>query len=468
MQPKVSILHTAINLLVLVFLLGCNKPVENTQKSVGPLPQPQQVGQQNQRLEVIFWHFWGGRDRAVVEDVIHRFNKSQSEYQVRGIAMPGANLDLKFFLAVAGGNPPDLMNHDDPIVADWANRDALIPLDEVALEEEIEAVRRWLYPAAERLGSYNDRLYALVNGLDVRALYYNASMLEEAGLEPPKTLKDLDAIAETFNVTDQGKLTKVGYLPDTRRLWAWAIVHGGRFYDADQDEPITLDSEANLAALKWMAGYAERLGSDQISTFRTGDQALTGTSFPLLANRRYAAIMDGQWRVRDIREAKFQAAEANTKIDRYGVVPLPSPENGLSDAGWINGNFFIIPRGANQPQGAWEFMKFWVGLDGNEEQAAKTCATGGWIPVSQAVASTETFQGFLNENPLFAEFVRLAASPNQYPTPVIPAAPYYLREVNSAVQDVMYRGAEPEKRLQKATNRVRLQYGRTVESDSNT
>ena len=75
-----------------------------------------------QRREVVFWHFWGGEDRQVVERVVERFNASQANYRVRAIAMPGNNLDLKVFLAVTGGDPPDLINQDDPILGDWAAR----------------------------------------------------------------------------------------------------------------------------------------------------------------------------------------------------------------------------------------------------------------------------------------------------------------------------------------------------------
>ena len=39
--------------------------------------------------EVVFWHFWGGEDRRVVDEVVDRFNASQSRYHVRAIAMPG-------------------------------------------------------------------------------------------------------------------------------------------------------------------------------------------------------------------------------------------------------------------------------------------------------------------------------------------------------------------------------------------
>ncbi len=55
---------------------------------------PQDEAFQRQFYEVVvFWHFWGGRDRSVVEDVVARFNASQDRYFVRAVAMPGNNLD---------------------------------------------------------------------------------------------------------------------------------------------------------------------------------------------------------------------------------------------------------------------------------------------------------------------------------------------------------------------------------------
>ena len=188
------------------------------------------------RSEVVFWHFWGGRDLPVVEDVVRRFNASQERYRVRAVAMPGANLELKLFLAIAGGAPPDVMNHDDQVVADWAHRGALTPLDEVTSADEVATTRAWLFPSAQRLGAYRGRLYALVNGLDVRALYYNKTALAEAGLKElaergPRTLAELDQIASTI-APPGGSLERVGYLPDPRRLWAWGVVFGGDFGDA--------------------------------------------------------------------------------------------------------------------------------------------------------------------------------------------------------------------------------------------
>lgn len=405
------------------------------------------------RREVVFWHFWGGRDRVVVEEIVERFNASQQEHYVRAVAMPGANLDLKFFLSVTGGDPPDLLNQDDPVVADWAVRGALTPLEQLATAAEMAELRSWLFPAATALGSYNNRLYALCNGLDVRALYYNQRVLEEVGRAPPTTIEELDEIARLVAPPGEpGRRRMYGYVPDSRRLWAWGIVFGGRFYDSATGQ-ITADSEPVVRALEWMASYSEIYGADALLAFRQGDQALTGAAFPVLEGR-YAMLMDGQWRVREVEAAVAAAQDSGRTVPRIGVVPLPKPEGGLSDAGWVNGNFFVVPQGCKNPAGAWQFMKFWSGFGGNEAEAARACVAGGWIPASSAVVDQPVFQRYLEEHPDFATFVHLASSSNQVPWPAIPVAQYYDDQLREAAMAAMYQGADPKTVLQEATRRV--------------
>ena len=418
-----------------------------------------------ERTEVVFWHFWGGEDRAVVRDVVDRFNASQNRYWVRDVAVPGNNLDVKLFLSVTGGDPPDLVNQDDPIVADWARRGALTPLDELASPEEIQQLDDWLFPSARHLGQYDGRYYALCNGLDVRALYYNATLLKQYELAPPRTLEELDHIAhETTLVDDRGHVERFGFLPDARRLLAWGAVFGGRFYD-EREGRITADDPANVRALEWMTSYRNRYGADQVAGFSLGDQSLPGKTFPLLSGR-YVVVMDGQWRVRDIAASQQRQRDAGEPVTDYGACPLPPPADGQSDAGWINGNFFVVPRGAKNPEGAWAFMKFWSGFGGNEAEAARTCAAGGWIPVSSAVVAEPDFQAHLDRQPLMRTFVDLAASPRQIPIPVIPGASYYDRQLRDAGQRAMYDANAPPPRvlLEQVTERVQAHLDRTLES----
>lgn len=408
------------------------------------------------RQTVVFWHFWGGDERAVVDQLVARFNRSQTGYLVRATAMPGNNLDLKLFLSVTGGDPPDVVNQDDPILADWAMRGALLPLAKVASRHEIEQLREWLFPAAWKLGTYQKELFGLCNGLDVRALYYNADLLEKFQLSPPQTIAELDTLARTIAPPDERHLTRLGFLPNPRNLWAWGIVFGGQFFD-ETEQRVTLDHPCVVQALEWMSGYGRRYGSAAVA-FRARDQSLPGKTFPLIANR-YAAVVDGQWRTRDLRTAAQAAIARGEEPVRYGVVPLPPPPGGRSRAGWVNGNFFLVPRGAKCPQGAWEFMKFWSGFGGHEFEAARTCAAGGWIPVSQHVVDESPFQDFLRQQPIFQTFVNLAAAPDQIPRPNIPGAQRFDREVRQVAERAMFGGDEkPVAELLHQSSRILQHY----------
>ena len=333
--------RSALLLMFLLLFTGCNE------RTATP----------DSRQEVTFWHFWGGEDQPIVDSIVDDFNASQDQYRVRAIAMPGNNLDLKFFLSVAGADPPDLLNQDDPVIADWAHRDVLMPLDELATKEEMKQLDTWLFPAAKELGTYDRKLYGLANGLDIRALYCNQTMLDEYDLPLPRTIADLDRIAETISPPGQSEYRRIGFLPNPDRLWAWGVVFGGQFWNphAENAVPlITADDPANVAALDWMSTYSQRYGPSIVGAFRSGEQALTGTTFPMLVDRRYAVMMDGQWRLRDIAAAK--------QPDDFTVVPLPAPAGGRENAGWVNGNFFVVPKASKCPEGAWAFMKFWAGL----------------------------------------------------------------------------------------------------------
>ena len=79
-------------------------------------------------------------------------------------------------------------------------------------------------------------------------------------------------------------------------------------------------------------------------------QALPGAASPLFRGR-YAMLTDGQWRVAEIAELQAAARRDHRPVPSYGVVPLPPPPGGPKNAGWVNGNFFIVPRGGKNPQG---------------------------------------------------------------------------------------------------------------------
>gem|GEM_PF-335683 len=419
---------------------------------------------QSQPEEVIFWHFWGGEDRTIVDRIVLDFNQRQQRYRVRAVAMPGNNLQAKLFLAVAGGDPPDIVNQDDPVLADWAKRGVIQPLKDVANATDVDAVTQSLLAPARKLSVVDDELWAICNGLDIRALFYNQTAIIEAGFAAPETIEQLDAIASHFSraspaTPNQRLQSPVGFLPDSRRLWAWGPVFGASFFD-EQTKQLTLTSAPAAAALKWMAGYGLSYGADNLAAFRQGDQSLPGKTFPLLPVEdeatvgRYVVMMDGQWRVRDINTFEQRRADLNLPEVSFGVCPLPFVDrdhDGQPDppsrknAGWVNGNFFVVPAGARCSAGAWEFAKFWIGQNQSNQAdvAARWYAKGGWIPVTEDVVESTVYQSHLKENPLMETFVRLAGSVNQYPIPTVSGAAMLKREVEELTYEAMMNDHQP-------------------------
>ena len=145
----------------------------------------------------------------------------------------------------------------------------------------------------------------------------------------PTSIEDLNQIAKTICPPGTNDPQAFGYLPDSRRLWAWGYVFGGDFYDKKTGQ-VLLNEPHVAAAIKWMAQYASWYGADTINRFRQGDQSLPGKTFPLLPIEddkmigRYSVLMDGQWRVRDINAFANRRQEQGIDSPEFGVCPLPT------------------------------------------------------------------------------------------------------------------------------------------------
>jgi multiple sugar transport system substrate-binding protein len=251
-------------------------------------------------------------------------------------------------------------------------------------------------------------------------------------------------------------------------LWAWGVVFGGQFFNPEATSPermITADSPEIVRALQWMEGYSQRYGTSALAEFRSRDQALNGYSFAMLRDRRYAVAVDGQWRARDIADLQARYEGQNLPLDQYVVAPLPTIDGGRRNAGWISGHVFVIPRDADNREGAWEFARFWAGIGAAERNAAAICASGGWIPASQGVVDQPAYQAALKREPMLRQFVELAASENQIPIPSIPAASYYVQQINQAVKHLLHDDAEGDAQrvLQDASDRARARLHETLD-----
>jgi multiple sugar transport system substrate-binding protein len=365
-----------------------------------------------QRKLVRFWHRWQGDWEKQVQKIVDAFNQSQSEYEVVAVSIPGSGSDAKFILGVIGGDPPDLMSMGSSPVANLAANGFLTKLETLMTTDEKRRFFAESYPAIRDIGVYKGSCYGVTIGADLMALYVNVKQLREAGLDPdkfPKTLEELEEWGLKLNKYDkQGNLKRLGFLLSD--IGYVSHYFGGGFY-VHEDGRVELNTPQNLRALQTIVDYRRKIGFDNVIRFEAGLNDIEGAASWAFMHGDLSITYDGQWRVEELRKFKPDL--------EYRVYPLPPPkEGGTPLGGLVGGNYMIVPISAKEKHGAWEFLKFWTGLD-NPDRAATFYNMGGWLPYSPAVAKSPTFQRWLKKDSQFQAFLDILASPNCKPPPAI-------------------------------------------------
>jgi multiple sugar transport system substrate-binding protein len=396
------------------------------------LPGPAARREAPGRTPVRFWHLWTAEWQGVVERIVAEFNRSQDRYEVIPLSIPSAGSEAKCLLAAAGGDPPDVMAQWNLVLPTWAENGVLQPLDELMTPAERRLFRGQAYPFAQKVGTFRGHVYAIGLGPNLLACYYRTDHFRAVGLDPdrfPATLEALTAAAEKLHRFDRdGHLTRIGFLPE--QFTQLAVLFGGGFYD-ERSGQVTLNTPQNLRALQFLAEQHRRLGYENVVRFTSGlaGDSSGGIDWPFISGA-YSITLDGQWRVEQLE--KFAPRLA------YRTAPLPPPSGGRAKAGWATADMLLIPRGSKQPRGAWEFIRFWTGLE-LPERAARFYIWGGWLPITDALARAPAYQAYLRQHPTFRTFIDLLPSDNLEPPPPVPYQAF-LSDRIGRTQDRVVRG----------------------------
>lgn len=318
------------------------------------------------REKVTMWGSWSGAQVDQLDAHAAAFNESQDEYEVEYV--PQEIVEEKLLTSLAGGQVPDVVLWDRYQTSLYAPKGALSSIDELVSEDSVD-LEQFYGPSVDEM-TVDGELYGLPLLVDNRSLYYNKTILAEAGIEPPTTWEELRTAAEALTIREGGKLTQSGFLLDDLGLfnvYLWQT--GGELLNDDQTE-VLFDSPEGAEVLDYWqglleAGVYEQGFGDGIDAFAQGTAAMK---------------MNGPWALADL--DKVEGLE-------YGIVPPPAGPDG--DTGAAMGGFgLVIPEGAKNAEGAWEFMKWWATEPQNSVDFAEL---SGWIPANIEAANDEYFTG---------------------------------------------------------------------------
>jgi ABC-type glycerol-3-phosphate transport system substrate-binding protein len=372
------------------------------------------------RLVLDYWEKWSGHEALAMQKVVDAFNASQDRIFVRFFTMTG--IDQKAMVAIAGGDPPDVIGLYSRSIPTFAESGAIEPLDQIASAAGVRG-SEYAAPVWE-LMKFRGEVWGLPNTCSTIGLYYNRTMFREAGLDPdrpPRSIEELDEFADRLTQRDgEGRITRIGFVQTEPGWWphVWAPTFGGKWYDEEHDRATPTDPRV-VRGYEWVQSYPAKYGIERLRSFGAGLGNYDSPLQPLLGGR-VAISMHGPFLVNVIQRYK-------PDFD-YGAAAFPMPAD-VADpsrpAGLLESDVLVIPRGCKRPEASMEFVAFTQRREWVEFMARTHCKPS---PLAESSAA------FLKEHPHrnIGVHEAIARSPRAFATPKTRLWNEYDEEVRSA------------------------------------
>lgn len=148
-----------------------------------------------EKSKVEIWFYPGEQWECVINNVIADFNTQSTTVQVDGIRK-SQEVRTEVQLALAGGAGPDILTPFGPsLMPELVEADHVLALDAFAQQYDWDQM---IVPWALELGRVDGVLYSLPVELETLVLWYNKTLFEEHGWQPPTTMAELQSLSETI------------------------------------------------------------------------------------------------------------------------------------------------------------------------------------------------------------------------------------------------------------------------------
>ncbi|MGE5601720.1 MAG: ABC transporter substrate-binding protein [Nitrososphaerales archaeon] len=316
----------------------------------GPILNPDVSG------AVELWHFWGSPVRHnALRRVIALCQQKLPNITVSEAVKPFGDIWTANLAAVAAGSGmPDVIVSNRPALP----RDAAdgVYMSLLAWADRDNVRREQFYNWAWDQGVYDGQIYGIPHETDVRVLFYNKTMFEQAGLDPdkpPATWADVEKYADKLDkIGADGKIERIAFFP----LWnvnadVWQYTNDGTMMKPDGTPQI--DNPKMVETTEWIKKWVDRYGGwDKLQSFRN-QFAKPDDLFMSSAVAMYADIFGYTSQLQFYRPTVRLDTGQEARLD-WGVALLPY---NTRPGTWSGGFAMSIPVGAKHPEAAWEFIK---------------------------------------------------------------------------------------------------------------
>lgn len=310
-------------------------------------------------IELLQWYHEYGE--AGVKEAVEKYAADYTQAKVTVGWNPG-EYTKKLGAALLTNDFPDVFESEQGASLDMIKQGQVADLTDI-----MGPVADQFAPAVMKRFIFEDKYYAVPQVIDMQLLYYRKSVLEAAGVQPPKTFAELVDAANKVATNDMGGFFAgndggVGVL-GTMLIWASGL---DQFDEARTKATFT--DPAFYDALKAYRDFSKTKGLLQAASKEWYD----GAAF---VNGETAMQWGGLWSMPDITKAHG---------DDFGVVPFPA----IGSSGRVAVPFgafgsCVAAKGENV-DAAKAFVK-WLWIDQEDKQVEFADAFGTHIPAKTAL-----------------------------------------------------------------------------------
>jgi multiple sugar transport system substrate-binding protein len=296
-------------------------------------------------------HFWARQaTKGPAQYLVKQFNATHKNLKVVLHLTPPNDDTSQLATAIRAGSVPDVVGLNDIDVPQFAHQNALMDVTKYVNALPFKSA---LSPGHLKLATVGSTYYGVPYLADLSVLWYNKALFKKAGLDPNKPPTSYAEI-----VTDARAISKLGHgiygfsfagncqgcLGFTMLPSMWAS--GQHMLNGELGQQTA--NVANNAPLKTMLEAYRTMWAEHMTP--AADQTQNGLTWGQDFEQGKVGILPGAYA---FGTAMTSAQQKKDLAD----APLPSVEGG-SYSTFDGGDDFVIPAGAPNASGAWEFIKF--------------------------------------------------------------------------------------------------------------
>ncbi|TVQ48448.1 MAG: ABC transporter substrate-binding protein [Gloeocapsa sp. DLM2.Bin57] len=338
--------------------------------------------------KITFWHGINPpENRDVFEQLLAEFNNNHTDIQVEAIYIGQPDQQLpKIISAVVGNQPPDLLWYVPQLTGKLVELGAIKPLESWL---ETSSLQPEIIPTMFSTMELDDHLWSIPFATNNAAIFYRPSLFAQAGITKlPETWSELKEVATklTKDVDNDGKIDQHGLLLPLG-TGEWTVFTWLPFiYSADGD--LLVDNQPQLVnpgTIKALE-FGKELIDSGVAILSPPER---GYELDQFISGKVAMQITGPWTL-------GQLNQIGIDYDAFTIPKLATKAAVLGGE-----NVFLFKTNSTREAAAIKFLEYILSAEFQTKWALGT----GYLPINSQAEQSESYQAFVNENPILKVFI---------------------------------------------------------------